>query len=218
MDTQSRLERSQAYFNSINLWFYDRVVAFVSPFAWRCSMKFLQQRYARFLSDNHLEVGPGTGLLLARAQFQQSKPRVALMDYSYDCLTLSSRRLQQYRPTCYRQNILLPITEPMEKFDSIALNYVMHCVPGDFKSKSVAFAHLAPLLNSGGVIFGCTVLGQSGKPNLLARMAMRFLQRSGIFNNQADKLQDLQHALSQHFEQVEVELRGPTAVFSARKA
>lgn len=216
METQNKLNRSQAWFNPFNLSFYDLVVSFVSPFAWRCPIAYLDERYAKFISNNHLEVGPGTGFLLNRVCFSSSGPRLVLMDLSEACLQKSAKRLARFSPETYRQNILEPLSTELAKFDSIAINYVFHCVPGSFKDKGVAFAHLGSLLNPGGSIFGCSVLGEGVQKNLLAKAAMGFLQRTGIFNNQQDNLKALTEALEAHFTDVKIEMRGPTAVFSAR--
>ena len=218
MDYQHKVERSQAWFTSFNLSFYDAIVAFVSPQAWRCPIPYLDNHYEKHLSNNHLEVGPGTGFLLNRAKFPANDPRLVLMDFSQDCLDKSSTRLARYQPQTCRQNILEPVNHDLPKFDSMAINYVFHCVPGDFKHKGVAFAHLKTQLNPGAKVFGCTVLGEGVKKNWLAKAAMGLLQGLGIFHNQQDNVDDLRRALEDHFVDVEIEVRGPTAVFSARNA
>lgn len=218
MSIQAKTNRSQAYFNAFNLSFYDVVVSFVSPYAWRCPLTFLDKRYQQFVSNNHLEIGPGTGYFLNRSGVLKADARLALMDLSEACLQKSAKTLERYHPQTYRQNILEPISSDIEAFDSIGINYVFHCVPGSFEQKGQAFKHLATLLKPGGVIFGCSVLALDGEKNLLAKAALKFLQSSGIFNNQADSLQDLTKALESHFVDVKVEMRGPTAVFSARRA
>lgn len=93
----------------------------------------------------------------------------------------------------------------------------MHCVPGDFTQKGIAFKHLAGLLKPNGQVFGCSVLSLHVEKNWLAKAAMAFLQISGIFNNQQDNAADLTAALDEYFVDVKVEVKGPTAVFSGRK-
>lgn len=214
--TAQKTKRSQAFFNGFNLAFYDVVVAVVSPLAWRCTLPYLAGRYQRFVSNNHLEVGPGTGYFLNRLD-GLSNNRLALMDLSEACLTKSAKSLAKYQPQTYRQNILEPVTHDIEPFDSIGINYVMHCVPGNFTEKGIAFKHLAALLRPGGQIFGCSVLSENVDKNWLAKAAMGFLQGSGVFNNQHDNAADLSATLNAYFDEVKVEVIGPTAVFSGRK-
>lgn len=216
-DIEQKLSKSQKYFNRFNLAFYDLILfGFVSRNAWQCPTAFLDNHYAKHVSSNHLEVGPGTGFLLNRVTLATDNPRMVLMDLSQSCLDKSGKRLKRFTPTLCRQNILEPINHRLDKFDSIAINYVLHCVPGRFKQKGIAFSHLKTLLKEDGVLFGSTVLSVSVNKNLLAKMALKTLNWLGIFANQKDSLDELKASLSECFEQVEIEVRGPTAVFSAK--
>ena len=223
-DVELKLSKSQKYFNRFNLRFYDLILfGFISRHAWRCPTAFLDHHYANHISNNHLEVGPGTGFLLNRVRFTNisASPHLALMDLSQSCLDQSAARLKRHQPETYRQNILEPIKHPKliegDKFDSIAINYVLHCVPGDLKQKGVTFGHLKTLLKEDGVLFGSTILSVDVKKNVLAKIALKTLTSLGIFANQADKLDDLRHSLDTHFGQVEIQVRGPTAIFSVRE-
>ena len=217
MNTQAKTRRSQAFFNGFNLSFYDWVVSVISPLAWRCPLSFLTSRHQQWMSNNHLEVGPGTGFVINQCNSFEPELRLVLMDLSKACLQKSAKTLARFNPQTCQQNILEPVEYDIEPFDSIGINYVFHCVPGGFKQKGVAFEHLAKVLKPGGAIFGCSVLSQDVEKNLLAKVAMGFLQLSGIFNNQEDNVKELTAALEANFVDVKVELRGPTAVFSARK-
>jgi 2-polyprenyl-3-methyl-5-hydroxy-6-metoxy-1,4-benzoquinol methylase len=214
----TKLRRSQAYFNEFSLFFYDAVLyGVISKFAWGVSIARLDEHYRRYLSDNHLEVGVGTGFLLNRAPFVSPRPRVGLMDLSQACLDKTRRLVAAYGPICYRQNLLEPIAQPIPPFDSIALNYVMHCVPGSFAEKGIAFAHLAPLLKPGGVLFGSTVLSQGVRKNWLARPFMWLMNALGVFDNRRDNAEELEAALRQHFQIEHFEIVGVTAMFAVRK-
>ena len=48
---------------------------------------------------------------------------------------------------------------PEEPFDSIAVSYLVHCLPGPICNKAILFENLAPLLSDTGVLFGSTILG-----------------------------------------------------------
>lgn len=214
VSASQQLINSQRFFNQVSLFFYDFLLyGFISKYAWGCAPSLLKRHYARFITANHLEVGVGTGYLLDKATFPVDHPRLVLMDFSQSCLNKTQKRLRRYQPTCYQQNILEPITEAISGFDSIGINYVMHCVPGSFKEKGIAFAHLKTLLNKGGVLFGSTVLYQGVSKNAFSQALMWFLNAIGVFLNKEDHLDDLRACLSKNFEHVEIEVQGSVAIF-----
>ena len=214
----TKTQRSQRYFNRLTLFFYDFILyGIVSRFAWGSSTQRLDAHYRACATSNHLEVGVGTGYLLNRVVFESNQPRVALMDLSVACLERTRRKVARYAPAIYVQNLLEPIQECIPAFDSISINYVMHCIPGSFKEKGVALAHLAPLLSSQGVLFGTTVLSDGVPKNLIARPAMWLLNLLVVFNNRKDNAQDLKACLAKNFQLLEFEVIGVTAYFSARK-
>jgi hypothetical protein len=177
----------------------------------------LDAHYQRYIRPNHLEVGVGTGYLLDRAEFPSGATRLALMDLSEPCLERTSRRVARHAPKAYVQNLLEPIQHRLSPFDSIALNYVMHCVPGSFEEKHIAFLHLATLLGPHGVLFGTTVLGQYARKNLWARPAMWILNAIGLFNNRRDNARDLERFLREHFQVLEFDVVGVVAVFAIKR-
>jgi hypothetical protein len=138
------------------------------------------------------------------------------MDLSRECLEKTKRKVARYAPDIYLQNLLEPIQYKIDTFDSIGINYVMHCVPGSFKEKGVAFAHLQPLLNENGVLFGTTVLFEGVQKNLLAKPFMWLMNALGVFNNRSDNAQDLRECLETRFQVIEFEIVGVTAIFAVR--
>ncbi len=214
--TQVQIARSQQYFNGLSLLFYDALLyGIISRFAWGASVKRLDAHYARYASANHLEVGVGTGFLLDRVRFT-GPPRLALMDLSQACLDKTGRKVARYAPTMHVQNILQPVQHDIAPFDSISVNYVMHCVPGSFDEKGVAFANLATLLAPGGTLFGTSVLSKNVPKNLLARPFMWLMNIIGVFNNQHDSLEGLERTLRANFTVIELELVGVTAFFAVK--
>jgi len=211
-----QIEAGQAIYTRRNLNIYDVVVHGVSnPLIWKCPTQQLIDHYNRHVSSNHLDVGVGTGYLLDKSRFATSSPRVALMDLNPNTLNYASQRISRYRPETYIRNVLEPIAFEREHFDSIGISYLLHCVPGSIESKTVAFDHLATLLNPGGVIFGSTLLQQGVERSWFARRLMAFYNRKGIFANQQDSLEGLTRALEQRFSKVTVEVVGCAALFSA---
>jgi 2-polyprenyl-3-methyl-5-hydroxy-6-metoxy-1,4-benzoquinol methylase len=215
-DQQLKIEKSQQYFNKLSLFFYDAILyGVISKYAWGCSIARLDAHYARHASANHLEVGVGTGFLLNRVRFPDP-PRLALMDLSAECLEKTRRKVARYTPATYVQNILEPVAHQIDKFDSISINYVMHCVPGSFKEKGVAFSNLAVLLAPGATLFGTTVLSQHVHKNVLARPFMWLMNALGVFNNRNDSARELEAYLREHFQVVQFELAGVTAFFAVK--
>ncbi len=216
--TAVRIKRSQQFFNKLTLPFYDLVLyGLVSRHAWGMPIARLDTHYQRYTRSNHLEVGVGTGYLLDRVDFPSGPARLALMDLSEPCLERTARRVARHAPEAYVQNLLEPMQHQLAPFDSIALNYVMHCVPGSFAEKHVAFLHLATLLGPHGVLFGTTVLGQGVRKNLLARPAMWLLNTIGLFINQHDNARDLERFLREHFQVLEFDVVGVVALFAIKR-
>jgi ubiquinone/menaquinone biosynthesis C-methylase UbiE len=206
-----RINTSQRYFNPVLLSLYDIVVyRFVSRFIWGCSTELLIQRYDNNVSQNHLEVGVGTGYLMDNCNPKNIS--LDLMDLSSSCLRKSSKRLRRYSPAIIRHNILETPIEEDKRYDSIGINYVMHCVAGDYTAKGVAFGNLKKLLKYNGVIFGAAVL-HTDQSSGVARTFMNLLNRIGVFNNANDRLEDLEQALKIHFKHVIIDIRSSVALF-----
>ncbi|MCX4026076.1 class I SAM-dependent methyltransferase [Endozoicomonas sp. SM1973] len=213
-DLSHQVEKSQKYFNKLSLFFYDWILyGIISKYAWGCSTIRLDEHYRNYISNNHLEVGVGTGFLLNRVKFQSGDVRLGLMDLSQSCLQKTAKKVARYQPEIYQQNLLEPITNPIEPFDSISINYVMHCVPGGFKEKGIVFKHLKSLLNENGALFGTTVLFQGVPKGLFAKLVLAIMNKLGVFNNKHDSLEELRDCLSSNFSHVDLQVEGCTAVF-----
>ena len=128
--TPKPVETHPAVFNERTLKYYDWLLEFTCNRVWHCSIRRTLELYRRHLSSNHLEVGVGTGYFLDHSHLPGSAPRLALLDLSPDCLKHTAARLARYAPEVYRANALAPIELAVQRFDSIALNYVLHCMPG----------------------------------------------------------------------------------------
>jgi hypothetical protein len=167
------------------------------------------------VSANHLDVGVGTGYFLDQCRFPSSSPAISLLDLNPNSLAITARRLDRYQPSTYVANVLEPL-RLTERFDSISLNYLLHCLPGSMLSKEVVFQNLKSLLNDGQVIFGTTLLGQGTPHNFLARSLRQIYNKKGIFSNQQDNLADLETVLSQHFAEYKLDVIGCVAFFVGR--
>ena len=215
--TNEQLEASQAIYTKQTLALYDlTVLAISNRLAWKCPTKRLLKHYNQMVTANHLDVGVGTGYFLDRCYLPSQTPRVALMDLNSNTLEFTSRRIARYNPKTYRRNILDPINLNVEKFDSVGINYVLHCMPGNLKTKSVALDYLKALMNPNAVLFGSTILQGGVSINRLAKRLMAIYNKKGIFSNQHDNLEDLKSALNQRFKDISVEVIGCVALFSGR--
>lgn len=215
--TPQQIEAGQAVYSRRVLSNYDWFVLGISNrFVWRCPSRRIAQLYARHVSSNHLDVGVGSGYFLDRCDFPAPAPRLALMDLNPNALAFCAHRLARYAPEVHRCNVLQPIAIDVEPFDSVALSYLLHCLPGALESKAVVFDHLQPLLRPGAVVFGATLLHDDASRGWLATRLMNLYNARGIFSNREDTLQRLELALTQRFSAVSVERVGCAALFSAR--
>lgn len=212
-----RSHAGQAIYSPITLALYDLVVLTLSnPLVWRCPTDRILQLYNQQVSDSHLDVGVGTGWYLDRCRFPNAAPRVGLLDLNPNPLAAASRRIARYRPEQYQTDVLKPLTIPAAPFRSIALTYLLHCLPGDIAEKAVVFDNLAPLLATGGVVFGATLLSIGVERSAAARALMRAYNRKGVFSNAADSASTLQATLDQRFRSVRIDIIGCAALFVAR--
>lgn len=210
----SDLERAHAIYTKRNLAVYDWwVLGFSNAWLWHCPTEKLLELYRSHITANHLEVGAGTGFFPAKTM-PSAQPRLALLDINRNCLEKAAKRLVAFRPELHQENVLEPLLIRGARFDSIAVNYVLHCLPGRLDQKAAAvFDHLAPHLEDDGVIFGSTLLGLDIQRPLFARMAMALYNRKGIFSNTQDSLGGLMEALSARFRTFNVEVCGCAVIF-----
>jgi 2-polyprenyl-3-methyl-5-hydroxy-6-metoxy-1,4-benzoquinol methylase len=215
--TTEQIAAGQAAYTKRTLPVYDIVVLGISNrFIWRCPSSEILRYYDECVSGNHLDVGVGTGYFLDHCQFPSQSPRVALMDLNANSLEFASHRISRYSPETYRQNILEPIATDIPKFESVGVNYLLHCLPGSIAEKAVLFDHLHPLMNPGATLFGSTILHNGVRKNRAAIRLMKFYNRKGIFSNSGDDLKSLEQSLHEHLDDISVRVVGCVALFSGR--
>lgn len=207
----------QAIYSPVTLALYDLVVLTLSnPLVWRCPTRGILALYDRHVTDDHLDVGVGTGWYLDHCRFPSAAPRVGLLDLNASSLAAAARRIARYRPAVYQADVLRPLDVTAAPFRSIALTYLLHCLPGTIAQKAVAFDTLLPLLHPDGVMFGATLLSQGVQRSGAARALMRVYNRKGVFSNAADSADGLRAALEARFRQVELTIVGCGALFTVR--
>jgi ubiquinone/menaquinone biosynthesis C-methylase UbiE len=207
-----------AIYSPVVLAIYDAMVlGLANKYAWRCPNEVLLDWYQAHISPNHLEVGVGTGYHLEHCRFRGA-PRIVLADLNGNALRKAARRIERYRPNAYELNVLAPFELPEAPFDSIAMNYVLHCLPGQIPAKAIAFDHVLRFLKPGGVLFGATILAMGADLNALARGMLAIFNRLGVINNAGDSFAALESSLKSRFSRVEVRVVGSVALFSGRLA
>jgi hypothetical protein len=213
-------KRGAAIYSPFILSLYDVAVHGVSnALAWRCPTSDLVALYDANVSARHMDIGVGTGLFLDRCRFPVPDPAIALVDLNHNTLRFASDRIRRYRPRTHVANVLEPFAiEGGEKFDSIGMTYLLHCLPGDLRSKAVTFRHIRPMLADGGVVFGATILGEGVPKNRFARALLAAYNKRGVFSNREDSEERLREVLEEHFERVAITVRGMVAIFTARGA
>ena len=195
-----------AVYSPLTLRLYDAWVLGISNrYAWGCPTgEVLLPFFRQHVGRRHLEVGVGTGYYLAKADLNPA--------------SLTAARARLGRPArTLRHDVLEPLDAAVGPFDSIALFYLLHCLPGSLAQKGRVFAQLAPVLAPGGVVFGATILGDAAGHNGFGQRLMTLYNRKGIFGNAGDTLADLERELRRHFVQVELRQVGRVALFSARE-
>jgi hypothetical protein len=217
--TPEEVAAGQAIYTPKLLSIYDLFVLGLSNrFIWRCPTPRQLAHYDRHVSANHLDVGVGTGYFLDRCMFPAEKPRVALMDMNANSLDFAASRIARYRPETWVRNVLEDIPFEGERFDSVGVNYLLHCLPGDMTAKARCFDSLLPLMKPGATIFGATLLQGGVERNAAARALMNFYNAKGVFSNRRDDLGALNRELEKRFRDVSIEVVGCGALFTARAA
>jgi ubiquinone/menaquinone biosynthesis C-methylase UbiE len=211
-------ESGYTIYNRAFLPIYDLfVLGFVCRFIWKCPSQHLLELYHQHVTANHLDVGVGTGYFLDHCRFPKDAPRLVLMDLNPNCLEASGKRLSRYSPHIYCRDVLEPINIDTRPFDSVAINGLLHCLPGTIRTKGIVFDHLKPFLNPGGVLFGCTILNKGVRKSRVAQWVTNRLNKRGVFTNLEDDLEDLREELSKRFQQNSVQVIGCMALFWARR-
>ena len=189
------------------------VLGFSNSFVWECPSRLILDFYNEHVSARHLDVGVGTGYFLDKCTFPTLNPTIVLADLNLNSLQVTAERLQRYHPSIHVANVLEPLQIEPADFDSIAINYLLHCLPGNIPGKGIVFQNLKRLLKPGGVLFGTTILGQGIQRNFLAKTLMRVYNSKRIFSNLEDNASDLENVLKANFREYSMRVVGCVAFF-----
>ena len=206
--------KGQAAYNPLLLAIYDVWVGkFMARVVWKTPIPPGVERYRRHLGSRHLDVGPGTGYFIEKAA-PPAGTEITLLDPNPHVLKHVSRRLASMAPATVEADVMkpLPVDGP---FDSAALSFVLHCLRGPMTNKATAVRNIADVLTSDGVLFGGTVLGNEASHTRPARAFLWAFNKRGDFDNLEDTVDGLHAILDASFRDVEIEVAGSAAYFSA---
>ncbi|TFK91268.1 S-adenosyl-L-methionine dependent methyltransferase [Polyporus arcularius HHB13444] len=225
--SKPQMEASASIYTKFGLSIYDLWVLTISNiFAWRCRTgAVLLPFYQQHLGESaHLEIGVGTGYYPAASVPALAKTKlITLLDLNPTTLVHAQQRLARagYKGQIelLEHNVFQPLPARLSgKFDSVALFYVFHCLPGALPKKATdVFANIAPVLAPGAVVYGATILGAGVSHNWFGTRLMGIYNKKGIFGNVADSAEGLREALRESYEEWDVRIVGVVALFEARK-
>lgn len=218
-------ERGWRAYRPVLLSLYDVWVHGVSNhWLWRCPTRELKQLYAENLGSRHMDIGVGTGSLLAQSLKHKSIQELTLVDANPICLDWTERAVQRHFKGAIekrRVDFLGSTSQPGDaqhddsaKFDSIALVYLLHCMSGQ-EAKRNAIRYTAAQLSKTGCCFGATLLGMPEQGNFAARRLQRHYRKVGIFANAEDSQQQIEDWLRSEFARVETRVVGLALLFRA---
>lgn len=215
MDRDDPAYKGQAGYTPFLLAIYDPwVLGFMARVVWRCPTPPTVERYRRLIGRRHLDVGPGTGYFIEKAA-PPPATEITLLDPNPNVLARCSRRLASRNPATVQADVMKPLPLDGRRFDSAALNHVLHCLRGPQRKKAIAIRNIADVLEPDGVLFGSTVLGMAERHTPQARAVLRAFDRHGDFDNLGDTADGLRQILDSSFRKVEVETVGSIAHFTA---
>ncbi len=192
-------------------WF---VIGFMAPRVWKCPTPPVIERYRQYMGYRHLDVGPGTGYFIENAR-PGPEHEVTLLDPNPNVLAHASQKITSGNVKTVEADVLKPL--PVEgPFDSVGLNFVLHCLPGPQPRKAAAIRNTAAVLAPDGVLFGATVLGKQESHTRPARMVLTVFNKQGGFDNATDTVGGLRQILEESFAEVDIDVIGSTAHFVAR--
>ena len=200
---------------SKNIQKYDRLVNQINcEKVWKCSQKYIIDNYRKNINEKHLEIGPGTGYFLSKENLDIDLNKLTLIDINSPILDYSKNNLQsQYSNIDIICHDLFTCKIPDSvDFNSVGINYVLHCVPGNLQTK------LDNLISNLGDnkynLFGASVICDPLHMNVIAEYELIFLNAFGIFNNNDDTYQELNEYLNKKGLKFTLEKQGYVAIFN----
>ena len=200
---------------SKNIQRYDRYVNEINcEKVWKCSQKHIIDNYRKNIDEKHLEIGPGTGYFLKKENLGVDFNKLTLVDVNTEILDYSKNNLQ-----CECSDIdvvshnlfTCKIPEGVD-FNSVGINYVLHCVPGNLQTKLDNL--ICNLGDNKYNLFGASVICDPLHMNVIAEYELIFLNAFGIFHNNNDTYEELDQYLNKTGLNFTLEKQGYVAIFN----
>lgn len=217
---ESDIKKGQAIYTPIMLKFYNFWVLDISnQWIWRCPKAKQLEQFNQFISSKHLDIGVGTGYYLESCKIPPQS-EISLMDLNPNCLKEAKNALlkNKIHATTYQADIFKKQSALSGSFNSISMNYLLHCLPGSMQTKETCIGHAISMLSVGGTLFGATILGDKNLHTRTSEFLCNFYNKKGIFSNQEDFYEVLVEILNQHLVDVDVSIMGCVALFKGVKA
>lgn len=216
--------------SALSVWYDVYVLGFNMSCIWGCpTTSVLLPFFSEHFSRNHLDCGVATGYMPAAAMTRfwrrHSRHRLALLDLNPNPLRAAKARVESVATDaeveCFEADVTAPPSKELatRRFDSVSLFNLFHCMPGG-KDKFKAFGTMAQLVSDDGVLVGSTVLGikHTEWNQWLTRFYLKWYNDWwGVFKNWDDTREDVETALTEHFEEVETWKVGIMLLFRARR-
>ena len=201
-------------FNRIIFKNYDLLVNNLNcKYVWKCELKYIQHIYNNNISKNHVEIGPGTGFFLKKYKFDN----LTLIDVNQDVLEECYKNLEN---NCKNINIINHnIFEKNNKldirnYDSVGVNYVLHCVPNDLSYSINNLINNIP--DEKFNLFGATVIPSEKNDINLANIEIYFLNKFGIFNNKSHSEKNISLYIKNNFQNYNINKIGHSFLFEIK--
>ncbi|ROW15984.1 hypothetical protein VPNG_02626 [Cytospora leucostoma] len=222
VSSDSDAHKEEVIYKSWDLLIYEIwVLGIVSTWAWGCGTNqyLLPQFRANVGQQHHLDIGSGTGYYLRKGNIPRST-KLTLVDLERPALEVGLRRSGRADGDNVR-GIVADILQPLpvdDRFDSVSMYYLLHCIPAPVVAKCRIFEHIKRNMTPNGVIHGANVLGRGiRRDNAFAAHVRHGVLKAGIFHNEDDNAYDFEHALRKNFHEVETSVVGSVFVFRAAK-
>lgn len=214
-------------YNPFTIFFYNIwVLWFSNTYAWQCpTSTVLLPLYRSAVGKRHLDVGVGSGYYPSKALVDSPCTELTLADLNMASLEASKRGIEaalHANNTVKISTLVADASEPLplpeaQKFDSISLFYLLHCMPGPPERKCRVFKVMARQLAADGVLVGSTILGREIEMNLVAKGLMKLYNSTQVFDNWDDSRAVFEKGLGEAFDEVNVWVVGRILLFTARK-
>lgn len=202
--------------SKVTVTFYDSVIINgISKYIWKCDPVIHVQRYQKYASSTcHLDIGPGSGYYLSRSNVKNAD----IVDINTSTLDRTKERVPV--GNSFLENVFERPLATKKQYNSIALNRVLHVVPGDVEHKlGNLLDNLQPNMNDDCVLFGSTCAGVvfTERHSMPALAFMTLLSEFRIFHNDADYEENVELTLKKYFKEVDVSSHGSEIAFVANK-